>query len=72
MSTPRGESFEEARMTFEEVEEALEKSTVILNAIGAHVPKLAGPSLACTDASSLPNAINLYVTAGTCQSKLSF
>ena len=53
-------------MTFEDVEAALEKGTVILNAIGAHVPKLAAPSLACTDATSLPNAINLYVTsAGT-------
>ena len=50
-------------MTFEDVEEALEKGTVILNAIGAHVPKLAAPSLACTDATALPNAINLYVTA---------
>jgi hypothetical protein len=36
---------------------------VIVNAAGAHIPKLAGPSLACTDATSLPNAINLYVTA---------
>lgn len=50
-------------MTFEEVEEALEKGTVILNAVGAHIPKLAAPSLACTDATALPNAINLYVTA---------
>ena len=53
-------------MTFEDVEAALAKGTVILNAIGAHVPKLAGPSLACTDATAFPNAINLYVTsAGT-------
>ena len=53
-------------MTFDDVKEALEKGTVILNAIGAHVPKLAAPSLACTDATSFPNAINLYVTsAGT-------
>jgi Cupin superfamily protein len=50
-------------MTFQDVQEALEKGTVILNAIGAHVPKLAAPSLACTDATALPNAINLYVTA---------
>lgn len=63
VSEPRGESFEDARMTFEEVEAALEKGTVILNAIGAHIPKLAAPNLACTDATSLPNAINLYVTA---------
>jgi len=60
---PRGESFEEARMTFEDVLKALEKGTVILNAAGAHIPKLAGPSLACTDATALPCALNLYVTA---------
>ena len=63
VSVPRGESFEEARMTFEDVLKALEKGTVILNAAGAHIPKLAGPSLACTDATSLPCALNLYVTA---------
>jgi hypothetical protein len=50
-------------MTFQDVQEALETGTVILNAIGAHVPKLAAPSLACTDATALPNAINLYITA---------
>jgi Cupin superfamily protein len=50
-------------MTFDEVQAAFDQGTVILNAIGAHVPKLAGPSLACTDATALPNAMNLYVTA---------
>lgn len=50
-------------MTFEDIKAALEKGTVILNAAGAHIPKLAGPSLACTDATATPNAINLYVTA---------
>jgi hypothetical protein len=50
-------------MTFEDVTAALEKGTVIFNAAGAHIPKLAGPSLACTDATCTPNAINIYVTA---------
>lgn len=54
VSNPRGDSFEEARMTFSDVQAALEKGTVIMNAAGAHIPKLAGPSLACTDATSLP------------------
>jgi hypothetical protein len=31
--------------------------------IGAHVPKLAGPCLAATDATDTPNAVNLYVTS---------
>lgn len=63
VSVPRGDSFEEARMTFEDVQAALEKGTVIFNAAGAHIPKLAQPSLACTDATLLPCALNLYVTA---------
>jgi hypothetical protein len=62
VSQPRGESFEQARMTFEDVQSALKRGTVIFNAAGAHIPKLAGPSLACTDASLLPCALNLYIT----------
>ena len=63
VSKPRGSSFEDARMTLNEVKTSLTKGTVIFNAIGAHIPKLAGPTLACCDASSLPNALNMYVTA---------
>mmetsp|Transcript_3786 Transcript_3786/g.9925 ORF Transcript_3786/g.9925 Transcript_3786/m.9925 type:complete len:692 (+) Transcript_3786:80-2155(+) len=63
VSIPKGESFEEARMTYDDVKKALEKGTVIFNAFGAHVPKLAGPCLAATDATDTPNAVNLYVTA---------
>eukprot|EP00538_Stauroneis_constricta_P011337 CAMPEP_0119566390 /NCGR_PEP_ID=MMETSP1352-20130426/32920_1 /TAXON_ID=265584 /ORGANISM="Stauroneis constricta, Strain CCMP1120" /LENGTH=636 /DNA_ID=CAMNT_0007615493 /DNA_START=15 /DNA_END=1922 /DNA_ORIENTATION=+ len=63
VSNPRGDSFEEARMTFDDVQTALEKGTVIFNAAGAHIPKLAGPTLACTDATCTPNAMNIYITA---------
>jgi len=63
VSNPRGDSFEEARMTYDDVLAALEKGTVIFNAAGAHIPKLAGPCMAVTDAASTPNALNLYVTA---------
>ena len=63
VSTPKGDSFEAARMTFEEVCESLNKGTVIFNAAGAHICKLAAPSLAACDATSLPCALNLYVTA---------
>ena len=62
VSVPRGQSFEEARMTYDDVQTALEKGTVIFNAAGAHIPKLAGPCLACSDATWLPCALNLYVT----------
>lgn len=63
VSNPRGDSFEEARMKFDDVLAALERGTVIFNAAGAHIPKLAGPCLAVTDATATPNALNLYVTA---------
>lgn len=63
VSNPRGQSFDEARLTFDDVQTALEKGTVIFNSAGAHIPKLAGPSLACSDATTLPNALNMYVTA---------
>lgn len=63
VSAPRGQSFEDARMTLEDVEAALEKGTVIFNSAGAHIPKLASLSLAAVDATMLPNALNMYVTA---------
>jgi Cupin superfamily protein len=50
-------------MTFADVQAALEKGTVIMNAAGAHIPKLAGPCLACCHGSLLPAAVNLYVTS---------
>ncbi len=50
-------------MTYEDVIAALDKGTVIFNAAGAHIPRLAGPSLAVTDAASTPNALNVYITA---------
>lgn len=63
VSVPRGDSFEEARMTYTDVCDALEKGTVIFNAAGAHIPKLAGICLAACDATSLPCALNMYITA---------
>ena len=50
-------------MTYNDILIALEKGTVIFNAAGAHIPKLAQPSLCCTDATSLPCALNLYITS---------
>jgi Cupin superfamily protein len=62
VSQPRGESFHEARMTYEDVVTALGRGTVIFNAAGAHVPKLAGPTLAAADGALASCALNLYVT----------
>ena len=50
-------------MTYEDVLSALDKGTVIFNAAGAHIPKLAGPCLAFTDGTNTPNALNMYITA---------
>lgn len=50
-------------MTYDDVLRAMEKGTVIFNAAGAHIPRLAGPCLAVTDATNTPNAVNLYITA---------
>jgi Cupin superfamily protein len=50
-------------MTYSDVCQALEKGTVIFNAAGAHIPKLAGPCLAASDATSLPCSLNMYITA---------
>jgi hypothetical protein len=63
VSTPRGNSFEDAKMLFSEVQAALERGTVIFNSAGAHICKLAGANLATVDATSLPCAINIYITA---------
>lgn len=63
VSQPTGSSFDDARMTMEQVQTALNSGTVIFNNIGAHVPRLAGLTLASTDALSLPGALNMYVTA---------
>ena len=63
VGSARGNSFEEARMTLEEVEEALQKGTVIFNSAGAHIPHLAGATLAAVEAACIPNALNMYVTA---------
>ena len=63
VSEPRGNSFEDAKMLFEEVEAALKQGTVIFNSAGAHICKLAGANLATVDATSLPCAINIYITA---------
>ena len=62
VSLPTGDSFLEAKMSYQDILTALEKGTVIFNAYGAHVPHCAGPCLAVSDATSTPNALNLYLT----------
>ena len=63
VSQPRGPSFEDAKMRYVDVEEALKQGTVVFNSAGAHIPILGTMCLAAMDAFQLPNCLNLYVTA---------
>ncbi len=61
-----GATFEEARLSFSEVSEALNKGTVIFNSAGAHIPeKLAPSTLAALDGldgAATGVCLNMYVT----------
>ena len=65
VSTPRGNSFEEAKLRFQDVEMAMTKKsgTVVFNSAGGFIPPLAGVCLQTIEAFDLPAAINMYLTA---------
>ncbi|CAM9321032.1 unnamed protein product [Ascophyllum nodosum] len=65
VSQPRGKSFEDAKLRFEEVQQALrEKSgTVVVNSAGAYMRPLAGVCLEAVEALDMPVCLNLYITA---------
>ena len=63
VSQPRGPSFEDAKMRYVDVEEAMRLGTVVFNSAGAHIPRLGTMCLAALDAFGMPNCLNLYVTA---------
>ena len=65
VSVPRGTSFEDAKLKYNEVTEAMkEKSgTVVFNSAGGFVPKLASVCLQVVNAFQLPCALNMYLTA---------
>eukprot|EP00752_Nemacystus_decipiens_P011678 g10365.t1 len=65
VSTPRGKSFEDAKMRFEDIQQALqEKSgTVVVNSAGAYIQPLAGICLEVMEALDIPVCLNLYITA---------
>lgn len=62
---PRGTSFEEAKMRIKDVEKALaERSgTVVFNSAGAKIKPLAQVCYGTSEATRLPTALNLYLTA---------
>jgi len=65
VSKPRGKSFDDAKLRFEDIEVALkEKSgTVVINSAGGFIPRMASVCLDAMGAFQLPVALNMYVTS---------
>ena len=63
VSEPRGDSFEDAKMRYVDVVDAMQLGTVVFNSAGAHIPKLSAFCWAALEAFELPNCLNLYLTA---------
>ena len=64
VSTPRGSSFDDAKLRFEDVQMALKQTsgTVVFNSAGGFIPKLAGVCLDALNAFQYPTALNMYLT----------
>lgn len=64
VSVPRGKSFQEAKLQFDDVISALtqKNGTVVFNSAGGFIPKLAKVCLDSTRSFELPLAINMYLT----------
>lgn len=64
VSTPRGNSFEDAKLRFDDVQMALKQTsgTVVFNSAGGFIPKLAGVCLDALNAFQYPTALNMYLT----------
>lgn len=64
VSTPRGSTFEDAKLRFSDVQVALKKTsgTVVFNSAGGFISPLAGVCLQTMNAFDLPAAINMYLT----------
>ena len=65
VSTPRGNSFEDAKLRYEDVETAMKQKsgTVVFNSAGGFIPKVALINLQFTQAFEMPSATNMYLTA---------
>ena len=64
VSTPRGNSFEDAKLRFQDVQASMKKKsgTVVFNSAGGFIPPLAGVCLDTMNAFDMPTAINMYLT----------
>ena len=65
VSKPRGTSFQDAKLRYEDVLEAMamKSGTVVFNSAGGFMPPMARVCLECLEAFKLPNALNMYLTA---------
>ena len=64
VSEPRGSSFQDAKLRFQDVEMAMKQTsgTVVFNSAGGFIPPLAGVCLQTIEAFDLPSALNMYLT----------
>lgn len=64
VSKPRGTSFEDAKLRFEDIQVALKQTsgTVVFNSAGGFIPKLAGVCLNAINSFQFPVALNAYLT----------
>jgi hypothetical protein len=65
VSTPRGSSFQDAKLQYQDVLNALavKSGTVVFNSAGGFMPKLALVCLECLEAFNMPTAVNMYITS---------
>ena len=64
-SKPRSNNFEDAKLRFEDVQDALNQKsgTVVVNSAGAYMPSLAKVCEECLSAFGFPVNMNMYLTA---------
>lgn len=65
VSQPRGKSFDEAKLRFEDVQMAMKQTagTIVFNSAGGFIPPLAGVCLETISSFDLPAALNMYLTS---------
>lgn len=64
VSKPRGTSFEDAKLRFDDVTMAMKETsgTVVFNSAGGFIPQMAIACLETVNAFQMPNAMNVYLT----------
>jgi hypothetical protein len=65
VSQPRGTTFADAKLRYEDVLTAMgiKSGTVVFNSAGGFMPPMATVCLECLEAFEMPTALNMYLTA---------